>query len=74
MKVVHLPVRKRSEWIEGLRNTPIHLCRIRYFGNEDRWSFAWYTYAHEEYEPAFLITGADQGTPEEAFETAALFL
>ena len=23
----------RSEWIEGLRNTPIHLCRIRYFGN-----------------------------------------
>jgi hypothetical protein len=31
----------RSEWIEGLRNTPIHLCRIRYFGKENRWSFAW---------------------------------
>src|SRR5258708_1498082 len=30
---------KRGEWIEGLRNAPIHLCRIRYFGNEDRWSF-----------------------------------
>ena len=44
----------RSEWIEGLRNTPIHLCRIRYFGNEDRWSFAWYTYAHEKYEPGSL--------------------
>jgi hypothetical protein len=65
---------KRSEWIEGLRNTTIHICRIRYFGNEDRWSFAWYTYAHEKYEPAFLITGADQGTPEEACEAAALFL
>jgi len=30
----------REEWIERLRNTPTHLCRIRYFGNEDRWSFA----------------------------------
>ena len=33
------------------------LCRIRYFGNEDRSSFAWYTYAHEKYEPSFLLTG-----------------
>ena len=74
MKVVHLPVRNVVSGSKGLRNTPIHICRIRYFGNEDRWSFAWYTYAHEAYEPAFLITGADQGTPEEAFETAALFL
>ena len=56
------------------RSTPMHLCRIRYFGDEDRWSFAWYTYAHEKYEPSFLITGADQGTPEEAFETSAHFL
>lgn len=63
----------RAEWVERLRNTPTHLCRIRYFGNEDRWSFAWYTYAHEKYEPSFLVTGDDHGTPEEAFETSALF-
>ena len=63
----------RAQWIERLRNTPTHLCRIRYFGNEDRWSFAWYTYTHEKYEPSFLITGEDHGTPEEAFETSALF-
>jgi hypothetical protein len=63
----------RDQWIERLRNTPTHLCRIRYFGNEDRWSFAWYTYAHEKYEPGFLITGEDHGTPEEAFETSAQF-
>ncbi len=25
-----------EHWIERLRNTPTHLCRIRYFGNEDR--------------------------------------
>jgi len=63
----------RDQWLDRLRNTPLHLCRIRYFGNEDRWSFAWYTYAHEKYEPSFLITGEDQGTPEEAFATAAHF-
>jgi hypothetical protein len=40
----------------------------------DRWSFAFYTYAHEKYEPSFLLSGADQGTPEEAFATSALFL
>ena len=68
------PRERRDQWIERLRNTPMYLCRIRYFGNEDRWSFAWYTYAHEKYEPGFLITGDDHGTPEEAFETSAQFL
>jgi hypothetical protein len=64
----------REQWIERLKNTPHHLCRIRYFGNPDRWSFAFYTYAHEKYEPSFLLTGEDHGTPEEAFETCANFL
>jgi hypothetical protein len=63
----------RKEWIERLRNVPLHLCRIRYFGNDDHWSFAWYTYAHEKYEPSFLIIGEDHGTAEEAFETSAQF-
>ena len=64
----------RQQWIERLRNAPTHLCRIRYFGNEDRWGFVWYTYAHEKYEPSFLISGEDHGTSEEAFETSAHFL
>ena len=67
------PGETRAEWMERLRNTPTHLCRIRYFGNEDRWTFAWYSYAHEKYEPSFLMNGEDHGTPEEAFETSALF-
>ena len=67
------PGETRDHWIERLRNTPTRLCRIRYFGNEERWSFAWYTYAPEKYEPSFLITGEDHGTPEEAFETSAQF-
>ena len=64
----------RAQWLERLRNTPTHLCRIRYFGDEDRWSFAWYTYSNEKYEPSLLITGQEHGTPEEAFETSAHFL
>ena len=63
-----------DHWVERMRNTATHLCRIRYFGDENRWSFAWYTYAHEKYEPSFLITGDAHGTPEEAFETSAQFL
>jgi hypothetical protein len=63
----------QAEWMERLRETPIHLCRIRYFGSEDRWDFAWYSYAHEKYEPSFLLTGSFQGTPEEAFATSTLF-
>jgi hypothetical protein len=68
------PGEARDQWIARLRSIPMHLCRIRYFGDEERWSFAWYTYAHEKYEPSFLINGEDHGTPEEAFETSALFL
>ena len=67
------PGETRAQWIERLRSTPTHLCRIRYFGNEDRWTFAFYTYSYEKYEPSFFITGEDQGTPEEAFETSAQF-
>src|SRR5579863_3146885 len=63
----------RDQWLDRLRRAPTHLCRIRYFGNEDRWSFAFYTYAHEKYEPSFLMSGEDHGTPEEAFETSAMF-
>jgi hypothetical protein len=64
----------REEHLERLRNTPTHLCRLRYFGDEDRWSMAFYTYSHETYEPCFFDTGSDHGTPEEAFETAAVYL
>jgi len=63
----------REAWMERQRNTPLHLCRIRYFGNEDRWSFAWYNYSHEKYEPSFLQNGEDHGTPEEAVETSMSF-
>ena len=64
----------REEYLERMRNTPLHLCRLRYFGNEDRWSFSVYTYSHEKYEPSFFLDGTDVGAPELAFETCAPFL
>ena len=64
----------REEYIERARNTPTHLCRLRYFGDEDAWSFAFYTYSHEKYEPCVLDNGTFYGTPEEAFEAAAVYL
>jgi hypothetical protein len=63
----------REDWLEQLRNTPTHLCRIRYCGSGNLWNFAWYSYAHEKYENSLLITGLPSGTPEEAFETSTLF-
>ncbi len=64
----------REEHMERLRNTPTHLCRLRYFGDEDRWSMAFYTYSHEAYEPCVFDTGSWHGTPEEAFDTSAVYL
>jgi len=61
----------REAYLERLRNTPTHLCRLRYSGHEERWGFAFYTYSHQRYEPSFLPSGEFFDTPEEAFEVAA---
>jgi hypothetical protein len=63
----------REEYIERLRNTPTHLCRIRHF-DISRWSMAFYTYSNERYEPCFSPTGDWFGTPEEAFDVGAVYL
>jgi hypothetical protein len=63
----------REQYFELQREVPLHLCRLRYFA-EDRWSMAFYTYSHEKYAPCMFETGSDQGTPEEGFETAAVYL
>ncbi len=64
----------REERIEHLRGMPTHLCRLRYFGDEDRWSMAFYTYSHEKYEPCIFDNGTWHGTPEEGLDTAAVYL
>jgi hypothetical protein len=51
--------------------TPTHLCRLGYLGRADLWTFAFFKYSDEKYEPSFLPSGASVGTPEEAFDCAA---
>jgi hypothetical protein len=61
----------REEYLERLRNTTAHLCRLRYFGEPDRWSFGFYTYSNERYELSIFPSGEFMGPPEDAFEVSA---
>ncbi len=61
----------REEYLERLRTTPVHLCRLRYFGGDERWGFAFYTYSHQRYELSMFPSGEFLGSPEEAFEVSA---
>jgi hypothetical protein len=64
----------REQYLERCRNTPLHLCRIRYFGDQEGWSMAFYTYSNMTYAPCVFDNGSFHGTPEEAFETSAVYL
>jgi hypothetical protein len=61
----------REDELERMRATPLHLCRLRYSGNEDAWEFAFYAQSNNRYEPALYPTGEALGTPEEAFRLSA---
>lgn len=63
----------REQFVKRLRATPIHLCRIRYFG-PDRWSLAFYTYSNHRYEPSAFHRGTFFGTPEEALDIGGIYL
>jgi hypothetical protein len=64
----------RNEYLERMRRLPLHLVRLRYFGNEDSWTLAFYTYSHEKYEPCAFASGSFHGTPEAAFDVGAVYL
>ena len=67
----------REQMIERLRDTPTHLCRLRYFGHyygENCWGFAFYTYSNERYELSVFPTGDFLGKPEEALEASSIYL
>lgn len=60
----------REEYVKRLRNTPTHLCRLRYFGN-DEWGFAFFTYSNDKYELSMYDDGKFTGKPERAFLISA---
>jgi hypothetical protein len=61
----------REQYYEDLRNTPTHLCRLRFFGDEERWGFAFFAYSSEKYELSVFPDGDFFGPPEEAFRVSA---
>jgi hypothetical protein len=61
----------RAEYLQRLRSTPTKLCRLRYFGGEDRWGFAFYTYSNDRYELSVFPSGEFLGPPEDAFQVSA---
>ncbi|WP_199342091.1 hypothetical protein [Nostoc punctiforme] len=64
----------REEYLARARNTPIHLCRLPCKGNEEKWTKAFYTYSNEKYEPSVFDNGTFYGTPEEGFQSSAIYL
>lgn len=60
-----------AEFRVRLENTPTHLCRLRYRGQDDRGEMAFYKYSDETYELCYFDNGTFYGTPEEGFDSAA---
>jgi hypothetical protein len=60
----------REAYLARLRNTPTHLCRLRYFDNEERWGFGFYSYASDRYEMSVFPTGEFFGRPEDALRVS----
>jgi hypothetical protein len=63
----------REEYLERLRNIPYYLFRLKYFGDDERWGLAFYSYSNEKYELSVFPSGDFLGTPEVALQTAAEF-
>jgi hypothetical protein len=62
-----------EQYRDRMISNPLHLCRLRYFGKEEGWSVAFFTYSNERYEPSLFPNGTLFGPPEEAFEVGAMY-
>lgn len=64
----------REHYLERMRAMPTHLCRLRYFGDEEAWGLAFYTYSNERYEFCVFHSGSFFGPVEEGFDVGAVYL
>jgi hypothetical protein len=48
------------------------VCRMRHF-DIDRWSFAFYTYGNETYQPCLPLSGKDNATIEEILDSCTMY-
>jgi len=63
-----------DEFKERMGNTPLHLCRLRYYGDLEKWGLAFYTYSHERYELTTFPSGEFSGTVEAGFDVGSVYL
>lgn len=73
-KLLEITHETPQQYRDRVASFPLHLCRLRYFGQEESWSVAFFTYSNERYEPSMFNNGTFFGTPEEAFEIGAMYL
>jgi hypothetical protein len=75
---VYVPRGEKLEAVrERLRNTPLHLCRLRYSGphhGAKYWTLGFYKYSDEKYEASVFHSGDMYGTPEEGLDVGAMYL
>ena len=64
----------KDEYIERMRTTPTHLVRLRFLGDMEAWSVAFFKYSDMKYEPCLFDGGGWTGTLEQAFEIGAVYL
>ena len=53
---------------------PLQLCRLGYIGSRNRWEYAFFKYSTEKYAPSVCASGSFVATPEEAFNSSAVYL
>jgi hypothetical protein len=73
-KLLEITNETQEQYRDRMIGTPLHFCRLRYFGREEAWSVAFFTYSNERYEPSIFPDGTFFGTPEDAFEIGAMYL
>ena len=64
----------RAEYQERPRDAPTHPYRLRCFGDEERWGFAFFTYSNEKYSLSVFTDGEFPGPSEEAFRASSVYL
>ncbi len=63
-----------TQYRERLTNSPIHLCRVRYYGDMESWGLAFYKYSSNGYELCMFPSGKFRGTLEAAFDVGSVYL
>jgi hypothetical protein len=63
----------REEYMARVRDVPVHLGRLRHLSG-DTWTYGFYKYSDDQYEPCMFPNGTWVGSPEEAFDIGAHYL